>query len=182
MLRALAAQPRVRMLLALETGQGLESDDAKAYAQLARGNLFEALQLAAGNPEREARLVRLAAASDGARADLVSRGLVLPPAIGLDEGTVWASIALAVRMQRDPKPYFDAHGRIAPPIAEAAQRFLAAAPQGTQAAEAQIPPVGPETRGQFYSMGVILLGSRAPAAWRDNAKQLLFASERPYFK
>ena len=36
--------------------------------------------------------------------------------------------------------------------------------------------------GNAYAMGVILLGPRAPAAWRDGAKRLLFVTERPYFK
>jgi len=28
----------------------------------------------------------------------------------------------------------------------------------------------------------MILGDRAPAAWRHAAKQLLFVAERPYFK
>jgi hypothetical protein len=39
----------------------------------------------------------------------------------------------------------------------------------------------PYFRGQAHSIGVIMLGARAPAAWRRGAKRLLFASERPYF-
>jgi hypothetical protein len=30
-------------------------------------------------------------------------------------------------------------------------------------------------------MAVVLLGDKTPPAWRNAAKRLLFASERPYF-
>ena len=49
------------------------------------------------------------------------------------------------------------------------------------AAEQALNIMPPYLRGQAYSIGVIVLGARAPAAWRRGAKRLLFASERPYF-
>jgi hypothetical protein len=36
-------------------------------------------------------------------------------------------------------------------------------------------------RGYAYSIGVVALGERAPAKWRDGARRLLFVPERPYF-
>lgn len=171
-------------LMALESGVGLDSNDLKAYAELARGNLARALQLAASNPEREPRVLRLAAASDGASPELVARALALPANRGVDDDTAWASIALAARMKRDPAPYFEHLRRLPPEHATSVVRFIAEATrgEGPQAAQRHIPPVTPEVRGQFYAVGVVLLGDRAPQAWRDGAKGLLFAYERPYFK
>jgi hypothetical protein len=62
--------------------------------------------------------------------------------------------------------------------------FMAAVQSGQKPdkAEALLDGVEPDLRGNAYAMGVILLGSRAPAAWRDGAQRLLFATERPYFK
>ena len=130
------------------------------------------------------RLVRLAAASEGAGAELVARALALPAGAGLDEDTAWASIALAVKTQRDPAPYFEHVKRLPPEQAGAVLRFINEATRGAgaEAAERHIPPVQPDVRGHFYSVGVVLLGEKAPAAWRDGAKSLLFASERPYFR
>jgi hypothetical protein len=40
----------------------------------------------------------------------------------------------------------------------------------------------PELRGHAYSMAAVVLGpNRTPPAWREAAKRLLFAAERPYF-
>ena len=171
-------------MMSLESGVGVDSNDLKAYAELARGNLARALQLAASNPQREPRIVRLAAASDGASAELIARALALPANRGVDEDTAWASIALAARMKHDPAPYFEHLKRLPPEHATSVVRFIAEATrgEGPQAAQRHIPPVTPEVRGQFYALGVVLLGDRAPQAWREGAKGLLFAYERPYFR
>jgi len=62
--------------------------------------------------------------------------------------------------------------------------FIAQVRRGANlsAAEQQLSGLPLAARGQAYSVGVIVLGGRAPAAWRHAAKQLLFAPERPYFK
>ena len=38
-----------------------------------------------------------------------------------------------------------------------------------------------EWRGQAYAAALVILGPRAPAAWRRGADRLLFVPERPYF-
>ncbi|HMC14526.1 MAG TPA: M48 family metallopeptidase [Albitalea sp.] len=50
-----------------------------------------------------------------------------------------------------------------------------------EAAERLLDGLPPELRGHGYSIGSVVLGAQAPRAWRDRAKRLLFASERPYF-
>ena len=37
-------------------------------------------------------------------------------------------------------------------------------------------------RGELFSIACIILGDRAPEDWRLYAKNLLFITERPYFK
>ena len=174
---------RLRYLVALESGAGLDSGPLLAYPELARGHLERALELARSDSSVEARVLRLAAASDGASPDLAARALALGSEAGLDEATRWASIGLAARLGRDVMPFShvsdawpqDYTGRILtfvdgtrgsvnPLVAEQALRGL---------------PLW--LRGEAYSMGVIILGSRAPLAWRRAAKRLLFAPERPYF-
>jgi hypothetical protein len=174
---------RLQFLLALESGEGLEEPHLKAYSELARGNLELAVRLAGTKPEGEIRLLRLAAASDGASPGLVSRALALSPDKGVDESTVWASLGLAARMKKDSTLYEQAAGRIASKHAEAILRFMEVARNGKdlEAAERLLDGLPPELRGQGYSVGAILLERKAPQTWRDAAKRLLFASERPYF-
>ena len=84
--------PALRQLLALESGQGIDAPALKAYAELARGRLDAAVELSQNRPQTAARLLRLAAASNGANPALVARALALPADKGLDDGTLWASL------------------------------------------------------------------------------------------
>ncbi len=173
----------LRYLVALESGTGIDSGPLLAYAELARGHLDQAVSLAHANPAVEARVLRLAAASDGASPELVRRALALDPGVGLDDATRWASIALATRSGRDVTPLLDSH----PARPEYPQRvlsFIRLVRRGANrsAAEQQLNGLPLTARGEAYCAGVIILGDRAPAAWRHAAKQLLFAPERPYFR
>jgi hypothetical protein len=173
----------LQFLVALEKGENPEAPELRAYAELARGHLGEALRLAHLKPENEARLIRLAAASDGASPELVARALAMEADKGLDETVLWASIALATRMQRDVTPYLPAT-RLPQKDGDALLQFIAQLnrEKNPEAAERMLEGLTPELRGQAYSMGVILLGQNAPRHWRDGAKRLLFIPERPYFE
>jgi len=173
----------LQRLLALETGQGADTPAFKAYAELAHGRVESAVALAHAKPQSEARLLRLAAASDHASPALVSRALALPLDSGLDESTVWAGIGLALRAGRDTAAFEPALRRAAPQQTDAMLRFIDALKRGMppEQAERLLDGVTPELRGQGYSVGTIVLGTRAPAAWREGARRLLFAAERPYF-
>jgi len=172
----------LRTLLALETGRGIDSKPLLGYAELAQGRVANAVQMVKG-AESEARLLRLAGASDGADAQLVARALALPVESGLDESTLWASVGLALRQHGDPAPYLK-------PLQAGADRDLdamlrvvqllreGAAPAAVEKAMAGLPV---HLRGQACVLGSVALGRSAPRAWRDNAKRALFASERPYF-
>lgn len=177
------ASSTLRELLSLETGQGIETPALRAYAELARGRIDAAVQLAHGRPQGEARLIRLAAASKGASPALVAQALALPATQGVDDSTVWAALALAQRAGQDTAGYEAVARRAAPMHGEAMLRFADALRRGEapEQAEQLLAGMPPELRGQGYSIGMVLLGARAPAAWRDAARQLLFASERPFF-
>ncbi|HJY78216.1 MAG TPA: hypothetical protein VKE95_16380, partial [Burkholderiales bacterium] len=173
----------LRQLVTLESGEGLAGSDFAAYSELARGNLDKAMRLVQGNTERRVRLLRLAAASDGASRDLVSAALALNSDDGIDESTVWAALALAMREKRETAPYLAQVGKNPRERAEVVVRFLEALQRGQPpaATERLLDGVQPSLRGHGYSGGVVLLGEKAPRAWRDAANRLLFASERPYF-
>jgi len=173
----------LRYLVSLDSGQGLDSPTQLAYLELARGHLDKALELARADSEVEARVLRLAAASDGAPAELVSRALALPTEAGLDDQTRWASIGLAARMGRDFTPLVSSKQSWPREYVDTLLGFLARARSGKNlsAAEGSLKRLPLEVRGEGYVLGVITLRGRAPAAWRHAAKQLLFITERPYF-
>jgi len=172
-------------LRALETGQGLpKRPELQAFPALAQGRLDAAADLAHQKPATEARMLRLVGASDGASSAAVDRALALPAGEGLDEDTIWTSIALAARAKRDYAPLMaqvpDELQRYKP----AMTKFLDAIQQKrpANAAEQTLDGLPPAMRGQAYAMATVLLGKDTPAAWRRGALTLLFAPERPYFK
>lgn len=150
-------------------------------------------RLEAGQPDQAAKrdfhptayLLRLAAASDGASAELLARAAALPADEGIEEQTYWTAVALAER-QGWPAPSLSAEARASfkPERVRQLDAFRAAlANPGTLAgAEKHLQGLSPELRGQAYSMATVRLGDRTPPAWREQAKRLLFGHERPYFK
>jgi hypothetical protein len=96
---------------------------------------------------------------------------------------VWAGIALAARARQDLAAFEPALKQASPRRHEAMLRFVEALKSGKapETAERLLDGLSPELRGHGYSMGAVMLGTKAPKAWRDSAKRLLFASERPYF-
>lgn len=173
----------VQRQLALESGEGITAPALKAYAELARGRFDRALQLAHEHPQSEARMLRLAAASDGASPALIVKALALPADQGIDDSSVWAGVALAARAKQDLSAFAPAIQQATRGRHEGLLRFIDALRSGQrpEVAERLLDGLTPELRGHGYSIGAVMLGAKAPQAWRDAAKRLLFVSERPYF-
>jgi len=176
--------PQLHTLVALERNADV-GEAMRGYQALGQGRLDEALRLMHGNPD-EARVLRLAAASDGARPEWIGRARTLPADQGIDATTVWSAMALEMR-EGGRGDSFDAvlaPWRTSPEtshVIDATLGFLRFAHAGKlDQAQAQLDGLPPAARGEAYAAGVVLLGSRAPAAWRVGARCLLFAPERPY--
>lgn len=163
----------------------------RAGSVLSQPQAFD--MLASGQPDRAvsvdgtpgAHLLRLAAASDGASAELRRRARELPADQGLNAQSYWVAAALAER-EGWPALALPAGGLQGLDAEELGrlQAFQAALrnPAGLGAAEQQLRGLSAELRGQAYAMATVRLGERTPPAWRELAKRLLFEHERPYFR
>jgi hypothetical protein len=127
-------------------------------------------------------LLRLLAASSGASPELVKNALALAPSDGLDPHTIWPAVALAMREKRDPSPLLAVKSAVPEQSARTVLLFLEALRKGGVGSNAEnwLAGLDPESRGQAYSAAIVLLGDKAPQAWREAARQLLFVTERPY--
>lgn len=179
----------------------LEKDDAhedaklppvsKAYAALAQGRFLQGYADVGSDAEAAARWLRLAAGSDGAPQDMVITASKLALDSGVDEASFWSSVGLSMRLHRELHAFeqFVEGGRVrggAPgKDIQSMQiwRFLMNLQRGGVQAvsDADLDGLQPQQRGFAYSAAVTALGDAAPTVWRDNAKRLLFATERPYF-
>jgi hypothetical protein len=178
-----ASSEELRALMAFEGRAKSTSVPARAYAALAAGELDKALRIAQRDSEVAAAVLRMAAASEGATPEMQERALALDPNLGMGMSTRWASVALAVRVGRDYTALLDSSD-FSPKHLVLLNHFLDLVREGKDltVAEHALDGLPPFYRGQGYSMGVVVLGEKAPASWRVAAKRLLFASERPYFK
>ncbi|MGZ5074786.1 MAG: hypothetical protein ACXWBL_16710, partial [Usitatibacter sp.] len=166
-----------------EAGNARVSAELRPYAELSRGRIRAALDASAAQKSEAARVMRLAAASEGADRALVDRALALPPG-DLESQTIWVSWALAAREGRDTAALRGiAESLAGSEQAMRVQAYLEAlrAADDPIAAQAKLGKVTPEMMGHSYAMGIVMLGSKAPAQWRRDARLLLFAFERPYF-
>jgi len=168
---------------AVVSGQGLQPGINMAYHDIARGHIDAAVKMKLPDPQERARVLRLAAASDGASPDVVAQALELPSDQGIDRATLWTALGLAVRQRKDPAPYVAAIREGNDDEAEKVLSFITSLRTAPNPADAEsvLDGVSINARGVAYSTAVVILGSRAPAAWRRGADRLLFVPERPYF-
>ncbi|HKE90490.1 MAG TPA: M48 family metalloprotease [Gemmatimonadales bacterium] len=174
---------QLSMVLSLETGQGLDSSE-QAYRLLALGHIDSALALAKRDTAHVPRLVRLAAASDGASPRVIAQALALAPGAGVDVYSRWSAVGLAARVGQPFVQFFDSSSADRSVASARIFRFVDRVKRGGDLRDADTVLTGLSLvlRGEAYSAAVIALGPRAPEAWRRAAKGLLFAPERPYFR
>jgi Zn-dependent protease with chaperone function len=173
----------LRYYLALISGKEVQPGLDTAYHHIASGNPDAAAKVEMQDPREVARVLRLAAASDGASREIVNRALALPTDQGLDSNSIWAALGLALRERQDPAPYIAAVREYQDENADKVLEFITAARASTDpaAAEQLLDGLPLEWRGQAYTAALVILGPRAPAEWRRGADRLLFVPERPYF-
>lgn len=177
------ASPILGNMLSFERPDAMADGPYRSIAMLVHGQLEDAVRTAAGTP-MASRILRLAAASTGATPDLRRRAALLNPDEGIDSETVWLALAdgedasrpaIASVLTQIDKQFDspDAMGKM--------KNFIALVRRGdTRSAEAQLDGLPLQLRADAYLAGLHVLGDRAPREWRDFARSVLFAVERPY--
>ena len=174
--------PLVRSFLNIEYGE-IQQPLEHAYRVLHLGDADGAVAASASLDAVDAIcLLRLAAASDGASAGLVQRALRLPHDESLNPTTVFAFAGLLLRENQDVKDIPELVGMAAPQHAEAMSQVVAAIQaRDLRRVDEVLEIAEPAVRGQFYALATVALGDETPNHWREGARRLLFATERPYF-
>jgi hypothetical protein len=179
-----AASEQLDMHIEAETDTSSENGSHGAYAALAQGELADAWRRSAGLARTRVHMLQYVGASDGADSSMIARALAAPLDSSMQVGDLWAHVALAGREGRDIMPYTeyirDAEGERAEPFLQFVEILRTS--RDPVKAEAALGRQQPASRGLAYSIGTVMLGSAAPAQWREGAKRLLFVTERPYFR
>ena len=173
---------QLKMLMSIETGQGVEGTGLEAYASLARGQLDVAARQA--KKAGDARVLRLVASSHGATREMMADALALPVGESDDFETAIAMYAVAVRTRHDPAPYAARLEKLLGNPGRPALEFLDTVRRGgnPQQAEASMPTFDLHLRMHLLNAAVIMLGREAPAQWREETSRGLFVGERGYMQ
>jgi hypothetical protein len=174
--------PELAFLEALDTGKDVEGAEL-AYSELAVGHLDRALEATSGDVEVSQRVLRLVAASDGARPELIARAFALGEDVGIDSHTVWPTLALAVRTQRPHEAWLRKARELAGDQASDLDRVLKVTPESALVTSREVTARHTAgQRGHWLVLLAVLLQDKAPPPVREQAKRLLFAAERPYLR
>jgi Zn-dependent protease with chaperone function len=185
--RAFAMAPKDSTVAFIQRIEGPPQQDdwpfVRAYRALRLGNLGEATAAVAGPNTTDAgraRIALLAGASDGASPAQVKEALEVKPTPDLE----WVAVALSVREGAHPETVGEAVPGVRDPATQRTLAEVLADPglaQRPAKLEGLVKGWSVRDRAVVLGMGVIVLGARAPAAWRAEAQELLFVIERPSF-
>ena len=177
-----ASSNNLEMFVTIETGKDLEGTSLEPYALIARGDLETAVKLAKKSHEGRERVMRLAAASNGASATMIDEALALPLDDSIDVESTLAMYGLAARMRRDAAPYVAHLQKILGAEARGTIEFLEFLRDGGDPARARNTLPNHNFRLRLHAMNaaVVMLDRRAPRDWREQVSWALFVGERGY--
>ena len=172
--------PSLRFFAEIEGDRELPPE-YEAYRALDRGDLEAAVEMAAGSTQAE-RVLVLVAASDGGTPEVAASFRAAPPE-QLDVSAQFAVYGLGLRAGRASDVLAASIDGMTSDDFETIAQFAAEIQAGRdfEAADRMLGGAAPALRGYAYSMATVALGERTPAKWREGARRLLFATERPYF-
>ena len=166
----------------LDTGNGYEDSPFKFYSLLSQGQLEEIGGLVPDLQGDKPHATRLLGASDGATKAMIDAAFAAGDD-DLDETNVLLMWALAKRTGRDANKY-DILANDAFSSKDYVFKTLHAVEKTGAKTDIESMLYGLDiaTRGYVYAAAAVLLGEKAPSAWKEYAYKALFAYERPYFK
>lgn len=172
----------VKQSLQLESGEGLAGHPSYVYSLLQKAELTSASRLV--NSDTNPHVQVLLGASTGAEPAWQERALALP----IDEITTPTILcylaALAARSQQPYEPYlrkmdeFERQANL-----EKVCRKLITSTRNFETLEQILESAEGLTLSELgiaYAAGVIVMDENAPNKWRESAKRILFAHERPW--
>ena len=178
-----AQSPVLNYMVNQHHGVGDPGTPGRAFAALAAGQLDSALAYSKGDQGSAATVLRLVAASDGASDEVVARAMALRPEQGAAMPTVWLMVGMDLRSGADPAKHRAAAIAASGNFGTQMAAFMDSVRKGDdpRVSERLLASTNPQVRGFAYSAAIVAKGRKAPQAWRDYVKRMLFAPERPYF-
>lgn len=158
------------------------NDGRDAYAFLQAGTLDNVAERVETHADR-ARLLRLLAASEGAKPEWIKKAFELDGSDKADSDTLPLILGLAARQKLNRNALLAQLKQTYPKNYPAFVALLTLADKQDFAGMDKILiTLQPYAQGEASAMLTVMLEANTPTSIRERAKRLLFASERPYFK
>ena len=172
---------QLQVFSAIESGEGVTGSALEAYAAIAHGQLQRAVALAKAEHGRE-NILWLAAASEGANAEMIEAALGLTVPEDADVASMFAMYGVAAREGRDTTPYAKRIEADLGPEASPVLEFLGQVRRGADALQAREAIRSADLRTQLLAQNAVVLmrGTSAPRGWREQVERGLFIGEREY--
>jgi hypothetical protein len=176
------ASIQVAMYSFIESGEGTKGTPLEPWAALSRGDLEQAVRESKLAGADRGRLLRMAAASDGATPGMIDEAFALPLGEDVDIESMFAMYGLAVRLQRDPAPFRQRIESALGPRARSGVEFIEQVRRGADPQVVRAALTEADLGMRFCAMNavVIMKGAHAPAAMRNEVYRGLFVGERQY--
>ncbi|PQO41879.1 M48 family metallopeptidase [Blastopirellula marina] len=176
---------KLQTILEMESGNKYQGTPMAMFPLMDRGQIEQAYQVGGGD-QMDSFFLDLIAASSGAPQAVQDRALARPVA-ELDQAkTLPYLAALAVRNGKDPEPYLARLDELSPdeetePFRQMIRQVFSDG-KPTDALEQQLQQLDPVDRGTLLTTLAILYPDQLDEKWKQQARGLLFAMERPYIK
>ncbi len=176
--------PDIEAYNRMESGQldGQYGDSNHVYYLISEGKFEQALTYIASYEDIKPRVLRFLAASEGVNREIVESALELPTDVGIDYDAIWVALGVAVRENAATTDYIKSASLMGFDQRKITD-FIRLVKQGsTLEAEELLLNLDFRFKSQYYLLGSIILGEKAPGDWKIYTNSMLFANERPFIK
>ena len=158
----------------------VSGDPGYAHILKAQGKLTESYNFLKSYSEDPSYILRFLAVSDGVSEELKSKARNLKDEEGINNSTIWYSIASNVLENKDYAIHIATIETMGV-NSEEFNNFIQAVISGNyKNAESLIKQQQLYFKGHLYAIGYIISKAKAPEKWRYIANKLLLAHEKPY--
>jgi len=160
-----------------------DSDYSYAYKLLHEGNVNEALKYCKPDTDVYAKILRLAAVSDGADEQTINQALALDVSGGLGSATFVPTLALQIKNKLPVDTYKEALKSNIGDVADTVFTFInLVKAHRIGDADKLLNTLSTEMKGKFALLGILISEDTIPGRWNTYAPGFLFITEKPYLK
>ncbi|MEW7289742.1 M48 family metalloprotease [Aquimarina sp. 2304DJ70-9] len=158
----------------------VSGDLGYAHVLKTQGKLTESYDFLKDYQANTSYILRFLAVSEGVSEELKEKARDMKTEDGINDSTIWYSLAFDILENKNYSRYESDIETMGVTLKDLNDFIKAVTSDNYKTAESIIKRQQLYFKGHMYAVGYIISGSKAPLKWRNLAKDLLLAHERPY--